>query len=98
MDCNLLIEKVKSNLNDWKNKFPSYAGRLQLISSVLASMHIYRAFVFLILKETVKEIEKVLKGFTWSDRDLRRGTAKIAWKVVCCPKSPGGLGLKFLGP
>nr|GEY89381.1 hypothetical protein [Tanacetum cinerariifolium] len=45
MDCNLLIEKVKSNLNDWKNKFPSYAGRLQLISSVLASMHIYRATI-----------------------------------------------------
>lgn len=59
--CRELVEKVKSKVNDWKNKFLSFAGKLQLIASVLASMQVYWASVFLIPKATVKEIDKVLK-------------------------------------
>ncbi|GJZ47930.1 RNA-directed DNA polymerase, eukaryota, reverse transcriptase zinc-binding domain protein, partial [Tanacetum coccineum] len=72
--------------------------RLQLIAFVLASMHIYWASVFLIPKTTVNDIEKALKGFLWCHGDLKRGAAKVAWKVVCAPKSQGGLGIKRLGP
>ncbi|GKA84815.1 RNA-directed DNA polymerase, eukaryota, reverse transcriptase zinc-binding domain protein [Tanacetum coccineum] len=71
---------------------------LQLISSVLDSMHIYWASVFLIPKTTIKEIEKALKGFLWCQGDLKRGAAKVAWKVICSPKSKGGLGIKSIGP
>ncbi|GJR40046.1 RNA-directed DNA polymerase, eukaryota, reverse transcriptase zinc-binding domain protein [Tanacetum coccineum] len=49
-ECNQLVERVKQNVQDWKNKALSYAGRLQLIASVLASMHICWASVFLIPK------------------------------------------------
>ncbi|GJT49873.1 putative reverse transcriptase domain-containing protein [Tanacetum coccineum] len=30
-DCKILVEKLESRVNDWKNKFLSLAGRLQLI-------------------------------------------------------------------
>ncbi|GJV98289.1 RNA-directed DNA polymerase, eukaryota, reverse transcriptase zinc-binding domain protein [Tanacetum coccineum] len=98
VECNQLVERVKQKVNDWKNKGLSYAGRLQMIASVLASMHIYWASIFLIPKTTVKDIEKVLKGFLWSQGDLKRGAAKIAWKIVCTPKNKGRLGIKRLGP
>ncbi|GJT87228.1 RNA-directed DNA polymerase, eukaryota, reverse transcriptase zinc-binding domain protein [Tanacetum coccineum] len=65
-EFNQLVERVKQKVNDWKSKALSYAGRLQLIASVLASMHIYWTSVFLIPKTTVEDIEKVLKGFLWS--------------------------------
>ncbi|GKA39075.1 RNA-directed DNA polymerase, eukaryota, reverse transcriptase zinc-binding domain protein [Tanacetum coccineum] len=97
-ECNQLVERVKQKVNDWKNKALSYASRLQLIASVLAYMHIYWASVYLIPKTNVEDIEKVLKGFLWSQGDLKRGVAKVAWKTVCTPKSQGGLGLKRLGP
>ncbi|GKC03395.1 hypothetical protein Tco_0995005 [Tanacetum coccineum] len=64
----------------------------------IASMHIYWASVFLIPKTTVKEIEKALEVFLWSQGDLKKGAAKVAWKVNCAPKSQGGLGIKILGP
>ncbi|GKC22787.1 putative reverse transcriptase domain, reverse transcriptase zinc-binding domain protein [Tanacetum coccineum] len=38
-DCKELIERVQNRLKDWKNKFLSVAGRLQLIKSVIGSMH-----------------------------------------------------------
>ncbi|GKC20252.1 RNA-directed DNA polymerase, eukaryota, reverse transcriptase zinc-binding domain protein, partial [Tanacetum coccineum] len=78
---------VKCKVNDWKNKYLSYAGRVQLIASVLGSMQIYWVAVFLLPKSTVKDIEKVLKGFLWCQGDLARGKAKIAWKTLCRPKS-----------
>ncbi|GKD10278.1 RNA-directed DNA polymerase, eukaryota, reverse transcriptase zinc-binding domain protein [Tanacetum coccineum] len=66
-DCKHLVDKVKSKVNDWKNKYLSYAGRFQLIASVLGSMQIYWASVFLLPKSTVKDIEKVLKGFRFNN-------------------------------
>ncbi|GJR49138.1 RNA-directed DNA polymerase, eukaryota, reverse transcriptase zinc-binding domain protein [Tanacetum coccineum] len=95
-DCKILIEKVKNRIGDWRNKFLSYAGRVQLISSVLASMQTYWASVYLLPKTVVKEISRVIKNFLWDSTGNGNGKAKIAWKVVCRPKDQGGLGIKPL--
>ena len=51
-ECKQLVDKVKSRIDDWRNKYLSYAGRLQLIASVLASLNVYWAAVFQILKNS----------------------------------------------
>ncbi|GJV06019.1 hypothetical protein Tco_1343675 [Tanacetum coccineum] len=38
-DCKELVEKVHNRVRDWKNKSLSAAGRLQLVQSVLSSLH-----------------------------------------------------------
>ncbi|GJS99851.1 RNA-directed DNA polymerase, eukaryota, reverse transcriptase zinc-binding domain protein [Tanacetum coccineum] len=38
-ECSSLLEKINNRINNWKNKSLSYAGRLQLISAVLESIH-----------------------------------------------------------
>ncbi|XP_022031917.1 uncharacterized protein LOC110932977 [Helianthus annuus] len=40
-DCSILVEKLEKRITNWRNKLLSFAGRLQLILSVLSSMHIY---------------------------------------------------------
>lgn len=40
-DCTVLNENVKKRIDDWRNKTLFFAGRLQLIASVLQSLHIY---------------------------------------------------------
>nr|GEU85081.1 hypothetical protein [Tanacetum cinerariifolium] len=37
-ECKQILDKVKNKVDDWKNKFLSYAGRVQLIASILGSM------------------------------------------------------------
>ncbi|XP_071715263.1 uncharacterized protein [Rutidosis leptorrhynchoides] len=96
-DAKCLVDKVKMRINNWRNKHLSYAGRLQLIAAVLSSMQIYWASVYKIPLETVKDIEKALKGFLWNKGDSSKGKAKVVWKVVCTPKDQGGLGIKPLG-
>ncbi|XP_071686918.1 uncharacterized protein [Rutidosis leptorrhynchoides] len=43
-----------------------------------------------------EDIDKLLKGFLWSQTDNSEGKAKVAWKGVCVPKDQGGLGLRPL--
>ncbi|GJR35282.1 putative reverse transcriptase domain, reverse transcriptase zinc-binding domain protein, partial [Tanacetum coccineum] len=38
-DCKEVIEKFQNRIKDWKNKSLSAAGRLQLVQSVIGSMH-----------------------------------------------------------
>nr|KAJ0212804.1 hypothetical protein LSAT_V11C400156830 [Lactuca sativa] len=95
-DCKNLVERVKLKVNNWKNKTLSYAGRFQLISSVLASLPVYWASVVLIPKSIIKDIEKIMRNFLWNSGESRKGIAKVAWNEICRPKIYGGLGLKNL--
>ncbi|GJV58010.1 RNA-directed DNA polymerase, eukaryota, reverse transcriptase zinc-binding domain protein [Tanacetum coccineum] len=83
-DCKVLVDRVKKKVNDWKNKTLSYAGRLQLIASVLAAMQTYWASVVMLPKATVKEINRVLKSFLWNKGKDIKGKEKLPglWSVV----------------
>jgi hypothetical protein len=38
-----------------------------------------------------------MRGFLWSQGPLMPGAAKVSWKLVCVPKSEGGLGIRRIG-
>ncbi|GKB64526.1 RNA-directed DNA polymerase, eukaryota, reverse transcriptase zinc-binding domain protein [Tanacetum coccineum] len=95
-DCSELIEKIKRRVSDWKNKSLSLAGRAQLIRSVLSSMHLYWASVFILPSSLMLELEQVMRGFLWCQGEMRKGKAKVAWEDVCLPKKEGGLGIRRL--
>nr|GEX04533.1 reverse transcriptase domain, reverse transcriptase zinc-binding domain protein [Tanacetum cinerariifolium] len=81
-----LIKKVQNRVNDWKNKSLSIAGRLQLIQSVLGSLHVFWALVFMLPTRVLLDIEQIMRGFLWCQGSMSRGKAKVAWEVVCLPK------------
>ncbi|GJX75386.1 hypothetical protein Tco_0313981 [Tanacetum coccineum] len=91
-----LIEKVQNRINDWKNNSLSIAGRLQLIQSVMGSMHVFWASVFMLPSCVLLDIEQLMRGFLWCQGSMRNGNSKVAWEVVCLPKDEGGLGIRRL--
>nr|GEZ16883.1 hypothetical protein [Tanacetum cinerariifolium] len=95
-DCSLLIDKARKRLLDWKNKSLSFAGRLQLIKSVLCSLQVYWASVFILPTAIVNDIERLMRDFLWNFGVFKRGKACISWNSVCKPKVEGGLGIKSL--
>ncbi|GJZ40961.1 putative reverse transcriptase domain, reverse transcriptase zinc-binding domain protein [Tanacetum coccineum] len=95
-DCKILVEKVRKRIGDWKNKWLSFAGRRQLVISVLSSMHIYWASVFILPMGIINHIEQLMSGFLWCQGDMKRGKAKVSWEDVCLPKQEGGLGIRRL--
>ncbi|GKA99204.1 RNA-directed DNA polymerase, eukaryota, reverse transcriptase zinc-binding domain protein [Tanacetum coccineum] len=95
-DCKELFERVHNRIKDWKNKSLSAAGRLQLVQSVIGSMHVYWASVFILPSRVLLDIEQLMRGFLWCQGERQKGKSKVAWEVVCLPKKEGGLGLRRL--
>ncbi|GJU23245.1 RNA-directed DNA polymerase, eukaryota, reverse transcriptase zinc-binding domain protein [Tanacetum coccineum] len=95
-DCKFLVECVVKRITDWRNRCLSYAGRLQLISSILSSLQVFWASIFVIPKNVCESIDKLFKNFLWSGNDKNSSIASVAWKDICMPKCQGGLGLKSL--
>ncbi|XP_021979893.1 uncharacterized protein LOC110876017 [Helianthus annuus] len=81
---------------NWATKALSFAGRLQLINSVLSSMHIYWASVFIIPARVINELEKRIRRFLCNAGSDGRIRAKVAWNEVCLPKNEGGLGIRSI--
>lgn len=95
-DCEVLIDKVKTRIVNWKNRSLSFAGRLQLIRSVLSSLQVYWTSIFLLPVSISNDIESIMRGFLWCHGELKRGKAKVNWVDVCKPRTQGGLGIKPL--
>nr|GEU82219.1 hypothetical protein [Tanacetum cinerariifolium] len=78
-DCHLLIDKARKRLLDWKNKSLSFTGRLQLIMSVLSSMQVYWASVFILSSAIANDIERFMRDFLWNYGVFKRGKACVNW-------------------
>nr|GEU30804.1 hypothetical protein [Tanacetum cinerariifolium] len=95
-DYKELVERVQSPVQYWKNKSLSVASRVQLVQSVIGSMHVYWASVFILPSRVLYDLEQIMRGFLWCQGNMRRGKAKVAWEVVFLPKDEGGLGIRRL--
>ena len=84
--CDSLIEKIlmTSRIKVWSFRNLSYMARVQLINSVLLSIHQYWAQVYILPKKVLHEIVKICRSFLWS------GQAYTLW----CAKKFGGLGFR----
>ncbi|KAL2231030.1 UNVERIFIED_CONTAM: hypothetical protein Sindi_1697400 [Sesamum indicum] len=95
-DCQPLLLKIDARIKGWEGISLSYAGRVQIIKSVLSAMSIYWASAFILPKAIIKQIEKRLRNFLWKGT-YTSGYAKVAWKDVCKPIVEGGQGIKDIG-
>lgn len=93
-DCKPLIDKITARIKHWTSRFLSYAGRLQLIQSVIQSMENYWCRHFFLPKGVIKEVISICNKFFWKGMDSCRTNARVSWSTICLPKAEGGLGLK----
>ncbi|XP_019241757.1 PREDICTED: uncharacterized protein LOC109221761 [Nicotiana attenuata] len=91
--CQPLIEKIVGRITSWTAKFLSYAGRIQLIKSVLFSIQTYWAQIFVLPKKIKKLIEAICRSFLWIGEGNVSKKALLAWEKVCLPKSAGGFNV-----
>ena len=78
----------------WTSKALSYAGRLQLIKSLIASMTNFWCAAFCLPQTCIDEIESMCSAFLWSGFPNNTSMTKVAWDEVCRPYDEGGLGLR----
>ena len=91
-----LMTKITKCFQAWSVKLLSFAGRLQLLKTVIFGIINLWSSAFMLPKGCIKNIESLCCRFLWSGNVDKRGIAKVAWTTVCLPKQEGGLGLRNL--
>ncbi|XP_020263024.1 uncharacterized protein LOC109839002 [Asparagus officinalis] len=86
-----LIDKVRKKIEGWMTYSLSFAGRIELIKSVLFSTIAYWYFVYKLPNSTVRSLESIFANFLWKGK-----LHAINWKDICRPKQEGGFGLRKL--
>ncbi|XP_019227715.1 PREDICTED: uncharacterized protein LOC109208999 [Nicotiana attenuata] len=82
-----------SRITCWTAKKLSYAGRAQLIQTVLFGIQAYWSQLFVIPSKVLSTIEAYCRSYLWSGTNTITRKALLAWEKICTPKSMGGLGL-----
>ncbi|XP_062118956.1 uncharacterized protein LOC133832662 [Humulus lupulus] len=91
-DCGEILKKIKLRLHTWASRHLSYAGRTQLITSILLGLRNYWMNIFLLPQSIVKEVDKLCLWCLWGNNGTRSNFHLTSWSTVCLPKIFGGLG------
>lgn len=92
-DCEFMADKIGARIRSWGSRTLSYAGRAQLVNSVLLNLHTYWASMFIIPKKVIDMVIASCRSYLWAGQ-VGSSKALLAWDWVCRPKNEGGLGFK----
>ena len=87
-----LLIKLESAIQSWLGKNLSYAGRAELLKSVLYGMVQFWLNIFPFPEQVIRRITSTCRNFFWTGNTMRSKSALVKWHTVCLPKSEGGLG------
>jgi hypothetical protein len=98
-DLQPLIDKILKRIAGWRGKLLSYAARVLLIKTCLASIPIYLLSFFKFPKWALDLINSQMANCLWNDTKDKRKLHLANWKLVCMPKAQGGLDIpQYLSP
>lgn len=95
-DYEPLVAKIRARFLSWTSKALAFAGRLQLINSVIASITNFWCSAFSLPQGCIDEIESMCSAFLWSGSPNITSKSKVAWEEVCKTKQEEGLGVQKL--
>lgn len=95
LECRTLVDKVTARLHCWFAKLLSYAGRVELVKSVICGIQAFWMQIFCLPRKVLKLINMACCEFIWSGGNDNSKSYMVAWDFMCLPKSNGGLNLKL---
>jgi len=89
-----LLEQLTRKLHSWGNKYVSLGGRIVLLNAVLNAIPIFYLSFLKMPVKVWRKIVKIQRDFLWGGARGGRKLCWVKWKVVCQPRSNGGLGVR----
>ncbi|XP_074289508.1 uncharacterized protein LOC141614662 [Silene latifolia] len=77
-----LLEKIKNKINHWANCNLSYAGKIQLINTVIFGIESFWCASFMLRKGEIHEIDKLCRRFLWGYQCAHK-LVFFAWQKWC---------------
>ncbi|XP_028117910.1 uncharacterized protein LOC114315493 [Camellia sinensis] len=91
---NLIVERVREKLQEWKLKLLSHAGWEILIKSVTQSILTFAMACFLFPKKLCAELNSLLSNFWWKGDPESRGIHWDSWDTMSMSKLKGGMDFR----
>ncbi|GFZ00486.1 O-methyltransferase family protein [Actinidia rufa] len=88
-----LIDRISDSISAWAGATLSYAGRTELIKSVLQGVECFWLSILPIPTGVKSKIVQLCRNFLWSGKCTVNKRPLVAWREVSLPKDEGGLGL-----
>ncbi|KAL2904355.1 hypothetical protein RDABS01_003065 [Bienertia sinuspersici] len=95
-DCELLVHKMTLRIRGWQTRHISFAGRLQLVNSMLMSICTYWMQIMVLPTAVLKEINSICRKFLWEGHLHGSKPGYVNWETACKHKTKGGLGIRDL--
>ena len=95
-DLQPLVDKIVKRIAGWRGKLLSYAGRLVLIKTCLASIPIYLMSFFKFPNWALDLINSLMAHCLWNNFEEHGKLHLANWKLVNMKKDYGGLGVPDL--
>ncbi|XP_020249282.1 uncharacterized protein LOC109826672 [Asparagus officinalis] len=93
-DCLPLINKINGQLLSWmKCKSLSYAGRIQVIKSVILGVQIFLTSSYYLPMKVLQKVDELCRIYLWGKNEQSLKVALVSWEKICLPKDQGGLGI-----
>ena len=89
---NPLITKISDYVSAWAGATPSYAGRSELIRSVLQGVECFWLSILPIPVGVRDKVISLCRNFLWGGKAVSFKKPLVAWREICRPKPEGGLG------
>ncbi|XP_058734050.1 uncharacterized protein LOC131605746 [Vicia villosa] len=89
--CMEIADRIGEKMKHWSTKLFSFAGRLQLLKSVVFGVASYWMSYLPLPKMVTKKLEAMCRSFLWTGKEEITRKSPVAWDRVCGPKSNGGL-------
>ena len=77
-DCEALMDRLKARITNWSTKMLSYAGRVQLIQSILFSIQNFWCRNFILPKGMLNMINQLCAGFLWHGKEQTAKGARVS--------------------
>ena len=87
-----IVDKAQAITKQWSNRTLSILGKVSILNTLIASLLVYKMTVLPNMTDVLyKKFVQIFNDFLWQG-----GKVKIAYKIMCQPKSLGGAGLANL--
>ena len=90
----LIEERYRKRLANWKMQYISKGGRATLIRSTLSSLPIYYLSLFRMPQKVCARLERIQRQFLWGGTANVKKISLVKWATVCTDKRKGGIGIK----
>lgn len=93
-ECNPLVMRLCNRIEVWTSNLLNFAGRLQLIKSVLTNIQGFWSMYLFLPICVLKATQSIFAKFLWGGTSDKRCLYKVSWSDCCLPKQEGGLGIR----